>query len=357
MKFDLDGFALELARPLETARGTITHREGFLVCVEVDGTKGIGEATPLPGWTESIDECRDALDRASSVIESDGFDAALDAVMPSCPAARHGLSLAVFDMRAREAGQPLYRYLGGRECSSVPVNATIGDGSVKETVTAAERAVDHGYECLKCKVGVRSVDADVERLRAVRNAVGDIELRGDANGAWDRAQAIRAFKAFSEIGISYVEQPLPSDAVEGHAMLRKQVRELGGGDERVGVALDETLTQTSIESIVSEDAADVLVLKPMAVGGVDWVREIAVMAREAGMTPVVTTTIDGAYARAGAVHVAGSIPDIPACGLATGDRLADDFVLDPVPVDEGRITVPQGNGNGNMPRESNGTNA
>jgi o-succinylbenzoate synthase len=348
MKFDLDEFALELARPLETARGTITHREGFLVRVEADGIEGVGESTPLPGWTESIDECRAALDRASSVIESDGFDAALDAVTPSCPAARHGLSLAVFDMRAREAGQPLYRYLGGEKCSSVPVNATIGDGSVEETVTAAERAVDHGYECLKCKIGVQAVDADVKRLRAVRNAVGDIELRGDANGAWNRTQAIRAFEAFSEIGISYVEQPLSPDDVEGHVALR---------GSSVGVALDETLTQTAIESVISEDAADVLVLKPMAVGGVDRVREIAVMAREAGITPVVTTTIDGAYARAGAVHVAASIPDIPACGLATGDRLTDDFVLDPVPVDEGRITVPQGNGNGNMPRESNRTDA
>ena len=356
MKFDLDEFALELARPLETAHGAITHREGFLVRIEADGIEGVGEATPLPGWTESIDECRDALDHASSVSESDGFDAGLDAVMPSCPAARHGLSLALSDIRAREAGQPLYRYLGGRACSSVPVNATIGDGSVEETVTAAERAVDHGYECLKCKIGVQSVDTDVERLRAVRNAVGDIELRGDANGAWNRAQAIRAFEAFSDIGISYVEQPLSPDAVEGHATLRKQAREIGGGD-RVGVALDETLTQTSIDSVVSDGVADVLVLKPMAIGGVDRTREIAVMAREAGMTPVVTTTIDGAYARSGTVHVAASIPDIPACGLATGDRLADDFVPDPVPVDEGRITVPQGNGNGNMPRESNGTDA
>jgi o-succinylbenzoate synthase len=356
MKFDLDEFTLELARPLETARGTITHREGFLVRVEADGIEGVGESTPLPGWTESIDECRDALDRAVSIGESDGFDAALDAVMPSCPAARHGLSLALSDMRAREVGQPLYRYLGGKECLSVPVNATIGDGSVEETVTAAERAVGHGYECLKCKIGVQSVDADVERLRAVRDAVGDIELRGDANGAWNRAQAIRAFEAFSEIGISYVEQPLSPNDVEGHTTLRKQAREIGG-EEGVGVALDETLTQTSIESVISEDAADVLVLKPMAVGGVDRTREIAVMAREAGMTPIVTTTIDGAYARAGAVHVAASIPDIPACGLATGDRLAEDFVLDPVPVDEGNITVPQGNGNGNMPRDTNGTDA
>lgn len=350
MMFNCDQFDLDLARPLETANGTITRREGFLVRIECDGVEGVGEATPLPGWTESMDECRGALERAASIIESKGFDAALDAVSRSrCPGARHGLSLALCDMRARQAGQPLYQYLGGENVdSSVPVNATIGNGSVEETVTAAEKAVDQGYECLKCKVGVQSIDADVERLRAVRNAVGDIELRGDANGAWNTSQARRAFELFSEIGISYVEQPLSPSDVEGHVALRES-------DVGVGVALDETLTQTSVESILSAGAADVLVLKPMAIGGVKHTRDVAITAREAGVTPVVTTTIDGAYARAAAVHIAASIPDIPACGLATGDRLAEDLAPEPVPVEEGTITAPQSKGN--IPSRPNGINA
>jgi o-succinylbenzoate synthase len=342
MKFDFDQFNLDLVQPLETANRTITRREGFLIRIERDGVEGVGEATPLPGWTESMDECRAALDRAASVIETNGFDAALDDISRShsYPAARHGLSLALCDMRAKQAGQPLYQYLGSEDtdCHAVPVNATIGNGSVEETVTAAEKAVDQGYECLKCKIGVQSVDADVERLRAVRNAVGDIELRGDANGAWNTSQAHRAFEAFSDVGVSYVEQPLSPDDVEGHAALREN--EFG-----VGVALDESLTRTSVESILSVDAADVLILKPMAIGGVDRTRDVAMVARKAGVVPIVTTTIDGAYARAAAVHVAASIPDIPACGLATGDRLAEDFESDPVPVDEGKISVPRGNGN------------
>jgi o-succinylbenzoate synthase len=347
MKFDQ--FALELAQPLETARETITHREGFLVRVGGDTIAGIGEATPLPGWTESIDECRDALNRAASIVESDGLDAALDTVSDSRPAARHGLSLARFDMRAKQASQPLYQYLSGVDrCTSVPVNATVGNGSVEETVTAAGKAVDHGYECFKCKVGVQSVDADLERLRAVRDTFPDIELRGDANGAWSRAQAARAFEKFADIDVSYVEQPLSPDDIDGYASLCESRVE-------VGVAIDETLIETPVEQIISAHAADTLILKPMVLGGIDRAFEAAAMARESGVTPVVTTTIDGAYARAGAVHVAASLPDIPACGLATGDRLADDLSPDPVPVDEGRISVPQGNGN--MPRSQSENDA
>nr|WP_264554590.1 o-succinylbenzoate synthase [Halocatena marina] len=348
----VEPFSLDLARPLSTADRTITHRDGFLVRIERDGVEGIGEATPLPGWTESIDECRTALERAVSVSEREPLarsttdrETILAEVPASCPAARHGLALAFSDLRARQARQPLYRYLGGTErVTSVPVNATIGDGSVEATVRAATRAVDRGYDCLKCKVGARPVTADVERLRAVRDAVGPaVELRGDANGAWSREQADRAFEELEAVNISYVEQPLSPDNIEGHTALR-------GGD--VGVALDETLAEISVNEILSAGAADVLILKPMVLGGLDRVRDAAIMAHEGtdstsseDVIPIVTTTIDGAYARSGAVHVAASISGISACGLATGDRLAEDLLTHRLPATRGRIAVPQGNGN------------
>lgn len=350
----IEPFSLALDRPLETAHGTITHREGVLVRVERNGVVGIGEATPLPGWTESLRACRAALDRAAS--SSNPSNAALDNAFDSCPAARHGFTLALADMRARQAGQPLYRSLGGTErVTSIPVNATIGDGSIEETVGVAANAVDQGYACLKCKVGVRSVETDVQRLRAVRETVGsEIELRADANGAWNREQAVRAFEAFAaeDVAVSYVEQPLSPGDIEGHADLREM--------DGVGVALDESLAETAVETILSAGAADALILKPMVLGGIDRVHETAMRARTAdidrdsttatatatttGVTPVVTTTIDGAYARAGAVHAAASVPGIAACGLATGDRLAEDF-MKTTAVTEGRIAVPQGNGN------------
>jgi L-alanine-DL-glutamate epimerase-like enolase superfamily enzyme len=79
----------------------------------------------------------------------------------------------------------------------------------------------------------------------------------------------------------------------------------------------------------------------MALGGPGRARTAARLALEAGVTPVVTTTIDGALARAVAVHVAAAIPSVPACGLATGDRLAEDLLDDdPAPVAAGQIEVP-----------------
>lgn len=322
---NVDYFSLPLREPLTTARGEITDRTGYLVTVDHPAA-GIGEATPLPGWTESLDECETAL------RDSDGSD--LDS-LPS--AARHGVSLALLDADARADGVPLYRSLGARNrVESVPVNATVGDADTESTLRTVADAVDAGYPAVKLKVGARSVQDDLDRVTAVREHCPDVELRLDANGTWTRTEADNAIEALSDSDVAYVEQPLSADDLEGHADLR------GRG---VGIALDEGLYEHGLDAVFTAGAADVLILKPMAMGGPDVTVETAVLARGAGIDPVVTTTVDGAFARAAAVHVAAAIPNVSACGLATGDMLATDLVDDPAPVRHGRAEVPQKEGN------------
>ncbi|WP_254767864.1 o-succinylbenzoate synthase [Salinilacihabitans rarus] len=338
MELSYRPFALDLVEPLETAGGTIERREGFLVRV-IDGDDvGVGEATPLPGWTESLDECEAALERAREAMAGDGTPAALDAVDRTA-AARHGVALALADLVARRASTPLYHHLGEpARVGRVPVNATVGGGSPAAAAAAARRAVDRGFSCCKLKVGVGPVDEDVERLRRVREAVGpSVELRADANGAWTFDEATRAVEAFADLGVDLLEQPLPAGALEGHAALR-------GRD--VPIALDEGLLEHGVDAIVDADAADAVVLKPMALGGVDVARKVAAWAQEADLLPVVTTTIDAVVARTAAVHLAAAIPDVPACGLATADLLAEDVGRDPVRFERGNALVPQAKGLG-----------
>jgi o-succinylbenzoate synthase len=337
----VDRFALPLERPLATADGEITEREGVLVTVDSGGRRGLGEATPLRGWTESLPHCDEALSElayADAVGEADGGDhpdpaAALETLPP---AARHGVALALLDADAAAAGEPLYRHFGRDDAvESVPVNATVGDGPAEETAADARAAVDAGFPAVKVKVGARSLSADVDRIAAVREACPDVELRADANGAWERPAAERALDAFADHDVAYVEQPLPADDLGG-------VERLAGG--AVGVALDEGLYEHGLDAAL-DAGVDVLVLKPMAMGGPDLAVEAAVLARGAGVDPVVTTTVDGAVARAAAVHVAAALPDVRPCGLATGDRLAADLLPDPAPVRHGRASVPQKEGN------------
>jgi o-succinylbenzoate synthase len=334
MNVELRPFSLPLADSLDTARGTIESREGLLVRLEGDdGSVGVGEATPLPGWTEHYDECEAALTQAAEAIEAHGDLQSVLADLDRTPAARHALDLAAADLRASRDGEALYRSLGApNRVESVPVNATVGDADTEETVAEAERATDAGFECLKVKVGARPISADVERIEAVSDAVPGVELRVDANGAWDRAQAQQFLDAVGD-RLAYVEQPLPATDLAGLAALSGPI------------ALDETLAEVEFTDALDTDLHAV-VLKPMALGGPRKAVEIAEQAREAGILPVVTTTIDGAVARTAAVHVAAAIPERAACGLATAKLLESDLGPDIAPVADGRAVVPQGGGNG-----------
>jgi L-alanine-DL-glutamate epimerase-like enolase superfamily enzyme len=144
-------------------------------------------------------------------------------------------------------------------------------------------------------------------------------------------------EAVADRGVDYVEQPLPAEDLDGHAALR------GRG---VDVAVDESLAAYDVEQILEADAADVVVLKPMVLGGPDLAREAAMAAREAGVEPVVSTTIDTVVARTGAVHLAASVPEVGPCGLATGSMLRSDLAPDPAAVEDGHVTVPQESGLG-----------
>ena len=330
-------FSLPLASPMETSRGRIDRREGYLVRVG-DGPVGVGEATPLAGWTEGLAACRGAID--GTIGELASFEGPDDlGAMAERPAARHGLELALLDRSARAAGEPLYRHLGGqRRVSTLPVNATVGDGTVEETASACAAAAEAGYPAVKVKVGARAVEADLDRLRAARDAAGEgLELRADANGAWSRAEADRALQELSTVGVSLLEQPLSPEDVEGAAALRGRGVEIGA---------DEALIARSPAAVLEAGAADVLVLKPMVLGGPSRAVDGARAAVEAGVGAIVSTTIDAAVARTAAVHVAAALDLDRPCGLATADRLAGDVGSDPAPVVDGGISVPQGAGHG-----------
>ena len=329
---EIEPFSLPLSRPLGTAAGAIETRSGFLVRIDIGGTPGVGEATPLSGWTESLAACEDAL----RTVDDPGSALAGDRLADT-PAARHAVSLATLDARARAAGRPLYRYLGGDgRVESVPVNATVGDDTPEATADAVEEAVREGYPAVKLKVGSRDPEADLDRVAAVRSKAPDVDLRLDANGAWSEATAERLLPKLADRGVSVLEQPLSADALEAHARLR---------DRGVDIALDEGVVERGFDAVLAADAADVLVCKPMALGGIDVARNVVRAARTADVDALVTTTIDGALARAGAVHLVGSLPGMGPCGLATGDLLGTDLRGGVAPVADGAAAVPQGKGN------------
>lgn len=325
-------FEIPLANPLQTASGSIDTRRGFVVRYG----DGLGEATPLSGWTETPKATEEALEAAGEHVPgapSRGLLACDDA-----PAARHGLSQAMLDYHARRRGLPLYRYLGASEpIHTVTVNAILDETPVDALTTQASQAIADGFRTLKLKVGRGPIDHDIERLRQLRRTVGDeIELRADANGSWSTANAVGVCRQVRELDLAYIEQPTSVHDTANLGVL---------AETGVPIALDETIAAGEVLTALRSPVT-AIIIKPMAVGGIDRALAIAKATRQCGKLPVISDLITGAVGRAGAIHLAAVVNAATAHGLATGSRLDGDLVEGVGAVTNGCVSVPSGLGIG-----------
>lgn len=369
-------YALPFVRPFATAGGRLGERRGFVLRVQDEsGAWGVGEAAPLPefgaedlatceaalrAWSESLPG-RDVQPRFDAPCEAPPLFGLGDAA--TAPTAAHALESALLDLAARRAGLPLAHWLlpGALQApAAVAVNATLGATEPAQTVLAAQQAVRQGYRTLKLKVGVDAAAAEQARLRAVREAVGPaVRLRIDANGAWGREEALARLERWAPLDIEYAEQPVPADDLDGLAWLAAR--------SPVPVAADESIrTPADAERLLARQAAAVLVLKPMLLGGALTTLRIARAALSAGVPVVVTTVLEGIYGRLCALHVAAAVAALhkdalhsaalqgvaglpaepPACGLATGALLARDLLPEPPTPRDGVWALPAAAGLG-----------
>ncbi|MBT3072876.1 MULTISPECIES: mandelate racemase/muconate lactonizing enzyme family protein [Streptomyces] len=180
---------------------------------------------------------------------------------------------ALWDLRASAAGHSLADELGRRR-NAVPV---YGSGvnlhySLPELVAQAERWKAKGYRAIKVKVGHPDPATDLTRLLAVREVVGpEVSLMIDANQRWDLLRAKHALRTLAPCDPCWIEEPLLSDDLAGHARLR---RELG-----VPVAVGENIrTLHGFRQWLDAGACDVVQPNVARVGGVTPFRRIAELA-------------------------------------------------------------------------------
>jgi len=340
---DLLARSLPLTAPLATAAGTVRTRMVWVVRISHDGLIGVGEAAPLPGFGgESPGACAEALLAAvelltpefiSGWINRGRTDAPLgevEKVLAHAPCARSAVEGALLDLLAQAGGVPVAELLNPDFTPWVPVNALLGatDGD-----DLAHALVAGGFGTLKLKL-LGEVAEDAARLRSLRSHLGpDVRLRVDANGRWTLDQAAAFAAAVADLNLEYCEQPLPADDLAGMAQLRRRTR--------LPIAADESIRNaTDVGRVAAAQAADVVVLKPMFLGGWRPTRQAVQVARSCGMEVVLTTALDGAIGRAHATHIAAALGlEGRAQGLATGELLAEDLTTEPLAMSGGDIAI------------------
>ena len=134
-------------------------------------------------------------------------------------AAIGGIDNALWDIKGKAANMPVFRLLGG-ESSRIPVYATGGFLKQGASITACagelKAFIDEGYTAVKLKVGHYTMEEEVERVKASREAIGDAMLMLDMNACYDLNECIRFAKAVEPFNLTWLEEPLhwylqPSD--------------------------------------------------------------------------------------------------------------------------------------------------
>lgn len=344
MKLELTPFKLRLKKPIQTARGPMDERVGFKVLVRHDGVTGRGDVMPMASFgTETPDAAHQALERFELAKAPNSLEEITQAIagMEKTPAARHAVECALLEHLAIRRGVLVATMLGPVRRSHFAVNALIEGDDAAGLAASAEKAAKEGFGVVKTKVAARPLSMEAQRLLAVRRAVGpNVRIRIDANGGWSEATARSALRGLDALNLEVCEQPVGPNDVEGLRRLRHLAP--------CRIAADETMLLSGVlPRLLEKDpraAADVIVLKPAALGGLMKSLELAQQAHDSGMQSYVTTLMDGPISRAAASHLAAVLPSADwAHGLSTVE-LFDGMQEDPFTPMGGRITLPQATG-------------
>ena len=182
---------------------------------------------------------------------------------------------AVWDLKARLLGLPLDLLLGGSR-SSVEIYGSGGFTSMSPDEVAEQLAgwVGEGIHAVKIKVG-RRPERDLERVRTARDAIGPgVRLMVDANGAYDRKQALTFAELYGRHGVSWFEEPVASDDLEGLRLLRDR-----GPSGMEMTAGEYGFRPEYFRRILDAQAVDVLMADVTRCGGITGMLTVAELCR------------------------------------------------------------------------------
>ncbi len=341
---DVQALAIERAATLTTAYGPRNDATTVLVQMRTDdGLTGLGQAAvdqPYYGETAEgmLVNIRTYL--APALVGERPFDIErlsrlLRRTLPGHEASQSALEMALWDIKGKALGVPVYQLLGGKLRDGIPIMGSLAHGEPTAMAAEAEAILDREpFTLLKLKVGM-GLTEDVRRYAAVREAVGErAALQVDANAGYSFGEALTALTRLVEIGnLVMIDQP-----VSGLADMAELARRLP-----VPLMADESIgdPQSALE-IVTRRAASGGFLKIAKHGGLLQVQKIGAIFEAAGAAMSMGIYYD--VIAAAAAHLAAALPAVTWPAAFT--ELHGSILTQPLRPDGLLLRVPDGPGLG-----------
>jgi L-alanine-DL-glutamate epimerase-like enolase superfamily enzyme len=316
---------MQLKEPYTIAYETVSSADNVFLRIETDkGITGYGCAAPdlhitgetLPGVLTAAEDIIKPSIKGSDPLRMTFLLERLKKPLQSQSSALAMLDMALHDILGKVAGLPVYKLLGGfRTCMKTSI--TIGIMPVKETVQKAAAFVQKGFKSLKIKGG-SDVEADIERIIKVRDAVGEkIEIRFDANQGYTVEQSLKFCESTRAAKLALLEQPTPRGEPDLLSRVTKGVS--------IPVMADESLMDLrDAFRLARGDLVDMVNIKLMKCGGISEGLHINSVAQAANLGVMVGCMDEAALSIAAGLHFALSRPNVIYADLDGHLDLIDD---------------------------------
>lgn len=307
----IDIFRLSIPMvPFTIATGTMNYAQNMFIRIHTDeGLTGVGECSAFPMIVgETQDTCmavaqdfariwtgKDPLDIAERMAE-------LDQAIARNYTAKSAFDIALYDIAARNAGLPLYAFLGG-ENRPVETDITIGIGTRDEMAAQAREFVAAGARKLKVKLG-KNAQEDVQRIRSIRETIGQsATIRIDANQGYSFDEAKYVLSRLEDYGVEFCEQPMRA---WDDALLPELKRV-----SPIKIMADESVyTWRDARRLCEAGACDYINIKFAKSGGIYGAQQIVDIAKAYAVPCMLGGMLESRIALSAKVHFALANPHI-----------------------------------------------
>ena len=297
-----------LVKVFKTALRTADSFDMIVVkIVTKSGIVGYGETAPSYAVTgntkESIVKTLNFLKSILIGKDIEDFNSLLNLLHSSIDlnySAKATVEIALYDIRAQNAKQPLFKYLGGVK-KDFKSNMTISLNKKEVMVQDAIEAVQSGFTSLKVKLG-SDYKKDIIRIEAIYSSIGSrVSLKVDANQGWSPKDSIKFLNAIEgkNIAIDFLEQPVNRFDINGLKYIKDRTS--------ISIVADESMfSPKDAIKILEKQAVDIVNIKLDKCGGISKAIQIADICELYDVKCMIGCMMQGAISVGAAAHVASS---------------------------------------------------
>ncbi len=332
MKATYKKFNLQFKRPSGTSRGVLTNKETWFIILEDNNKKGIGECGLFRGL--SIDDVPDYEQKIKWVITN--IHLGLETLLKELiyfPSIQFGLEQAFLSLKS-ENPFSLFPSAFTKSNAPIVINGLIWMGNEDFMLKQIQEKLANGFNCIKIKIGALDFNKELSLIASIRKKYTpeQIELRVDANGAFESKDALVKLEQLAQYNIHSIEQPIKQGNIKEMRLLCKITP--------LPIALDEELigvcNVTEKEDLLQTIKPQYIILKPSLVGGFKGSLEWIALAEKYNIGWWVTSALESNIGLNAIAQWTYSLSNKMPQGLGTGALFTNNF-KSPLYVENGKL--------------------